>query len=110
MSKVKAYFSIKDRERIFYLLIALVSFVIIDGILTQFLIGGGKAWEANAFLAPMIGSVGFMLLKIFGSLFCALVLWDVSLRHRKLAEIAIWIAVIGYGCIVIWNTSLFLLT
>jgi hypothetical protein len=110
MSKVKAYFSIKGREKIFYLLIALVAFVIIDGILTQFLITGGKAWEANAFLAPMIGSTGFMLLKTFGSLFCALVLWDISIRHRKLAEVAIWIAVAGYGCIVIWNTSLFLLT
>jgi hypothetical protein len=110
MSKVKTYFSIKGREKIFYLLIALVAFVIIDGILTQFLIAGGKAWEANAFLAPMIGTTGFMLLKTFGSLFCALVLWDISTRHRRLAEVAIWIAVIGYGCIVIWNTSLFLLT
>ena len=110
MEKFRGYFSIQRRKKIFYLLVALVSFVIIDGILTEFLIGGGKAWEANAFLAPMIGSVGFMLLKIFGSMFCALVLWDVSIRHKKIAEIATWIAVIGYAGIVIWNTSLFLLT
>jgi hypothetical protein len=110
MEKVKQYFSIQGRQKMFYLLMALIVFVILDGILTEFLISGGRAWEANAFLAPLIGSVGFMLLKIFGALFCALVLWDVSRRHHKLASVVTWIAVIGYGGIVIWNTSLFLIT
>ncbi len=110
MEKIKEYFSLQGRKKILYLLIALITFVILDGVLTEFLIGGGKAYEANAFLAPMIGGVGFMLLKVFGALFCALVLWDVYTRHQKLATIATWIAVVGYGCIVLWNISLCLLT
>jgi len=110
MEKVREYFSLQGRKKMFYLLMALVVFVIVDGILTEFLISGGRAWEANAFLAPLIGGVGFMLLKIVGALFCALVLWDIYKRHQKLAVVAAWIAVIGYGAIVLWNSSLFLIT
>ncbi len=110
MEKIKDYFAIPGRKKMLYLLITLIAFIILDGILTEYLIGEGRAWEANAFLAPLIGDAGFMVLKISGSLFCALVLWDVYTRHQKLAIVATWIAVIGYGIIVAWNTSLFLLT
>jgi hypothetical protein len=106
MSKVKAYFSIAGRKKMLVMMILLVLFMIMDGILTEYLIGGGKASEANPFLEPLIGQTGFMLLKIFGSLFCALVLWDVYTRHQRLAMVAAWIAVVGYGAIVAWNTSL----
>jgi hypothetical protein len=98
------------RKKMLLLLVALVVFVILDGVLTVFLVGGGRAWEANSFLAPLIGGVGFMLLKIVGSLFCAFVLWDIHKRHQKLAVVATWIAVIGYGAIVLWNSSLFFIT
>jgi hypothetical protein len=108
MEKVKQYFSLQGRKKMFYLLIVLMAFVILDGVLTEFLIGGGTAYEANAFLAPMIGEVGFMLLKVFGALFCALVLWDIHTRNRKLALTVTWIATAGYGIIVLWNSSLFL--
>lgn len=110
MEKIREYFSLQGRRKMFYLLLVLVAFVILDGIITEFLVGGGKAWEANAFLAPLIGGVGFMLLKVFGALFCALVLWDVYTRQRKLAFTITWVAVIGYGVIVLWNTGLCLLT
>jgi hypothetical protein len=109
MEKVKQYFSLQGRKKMFYLLIALMGFVILDGVLTEFLIVGGRAYEANAFLAPMIGKVGFMLLKTFGAMFCALVLWDIYTRNHKVALIVTWIATIGYGVIVLWNSSLFLL-
>ena len=93
-----------------YLLTFMIAFVILDGVLTEYLIATGRAWEANAFMAPLVGNVGFMLLKIFGSLFCALVLWDIYTRHQKLAIVAAWIAVVGYGVIVAWNTSLCIIT
>jgi hypothetical protein len=109
MEKVKQYFSLQGRKKMFGLLMVLVGFVILDGVLTEFLIGGGRAWEANTFLAPMIGGVSFMLLKIFGALFCALVLWDVYTRNHKIALVVTWIATIGYGVIVLWNGSLFLI-
>jgi hypothetical protein len=98
------------RKKMLYLLLVLVFFVILDGVLTELLISGGMAREANAFLAPLIGGVGFMLLKIVGALFCAFVLWDIYKRHQKLAVVAAWIAVIGYGVIVLWNSSLFFIT
>jgi hypothetical protein len=108
MEKVKQYFSLQGRKKMFYLLMALTGCVILDGVLTEFLIAGGKAYEANAFLAPMIGGVSFMLFKIFGAMFCALVLWDIHSRKRKLALTVAWIAAIGYGVIVLWNGSLLL--
>ncbi len=106
MEKVKAYFSLQGRRKIFHLLIAMAALVILDGVITEYLIATGKAYEANAFLAPMIGSVSFMLLKVSGALFCALILWDIATRNQKLAMAVTRVVVIGYGAIVIWNTAL----
>jgi len=97
------------KRKMILLLITLVSFVILDGLLTEYLIPGGKVREANPFLEPLIGETGFMVLKIVGSLLCAFILWDVYRRFPKVGTIAAWIAVLGYGAIVIWNTSLILL-
>jgi hypothetical protein len=98
------------RKKITYLLIALVSLVIVDGLLTQYLVPKGAAREANPFLEPLVGQTGFMVLKIVGALLCAFILWDVYRRFPRVGMIAAWIAVLGYGAIVIWNTSLILLT
>ena len=109
MEKIKSYFSLEGRKKIFYLLLVLVAFVITDGVLTEFLIGMGIATEGNAFLAPMVGSLGFMLLKVFGAMVCALVLWDIYTRNPKLATVVAWLATAGYGIIVLWNGALLLL-
>jgi hypothetical protein len=110
MEKIKAYFKRPGSKIIKNLLIVMVAFVVLDGLLTEYLIASGSAREANAFLAPLIGGLGFMLLKIVGSLVCALVLWDIYTRNQKLATISAWIAVVGYGLIVVWNTGLCFLT
>jgi hypothetical protein len=110
MEKIKAYFNRPGSKTMKYLLTFMIAFVILDGVLTEYLIATGRAWEANAYMAPLIGNVGFMLLKIFGALFCALVLWDIYTRHQKLAIVAAWIAAVGYGVIVAWNTSLCIIT
>ena len=89
-----------------FLLATLVGLVTLDGLLTQFLVGKGAAREANPLLEPMVGNIGFMILKIVGALLCALILWDVHRRYPKVGLIATSIAVVGYGVIVIWNTSL----
>jgi len=93
-----------------YLLGVLVSFVVLDGLVTEFLIDGGLAREGNPFLEPLVGDIGFMILKVAGSLLCAFILWDIYRRFPRVAVIATWIAVAGYGGIIIWNTSLFLLS
>jgi hypothetical protein len=91
------------------LLIILVSLVVLDGLLTEYLVPGGLAREANPFLEPLVGKTGFMILKIVGALLCAFILWDVHRRFPRVAMIATWIAVAGYFAIVLWNTSLILL-
>jgi hypothetical protein len=93
-----------------YLLGVLVSFVVLDGLVTEFLINGGLAREGNPFLEPLVGDIGFMILKVAGSLLCAFILWDIYRRFPRVAVVATWIAVAGYGGIIIWNTSLFLLS
>jgi hypothetical protein len=93
-----------------YLLGVLVAFVVLDGLLTELLLDGGMARESNPFLQPLVGDVGFMILKAVGALLCAFILWDVYRRFPRIAVIATWIAVVGYGVIIVWNSSLFLLT
>lgn len=93
-----------------YLLGVLVAFVVLDGLLTELLLDGGMARESNPFLQPLVGDIGFMILKVLGALLCAFILWDVYKRFSRLAVIATWIAVAGYGIIIVWNSSLFLLT
>ena len=50
-----------------------------------------------------------MVIKIVGSLLCALILWDVHRRLPRIGIIVTWVAVIGYAAIVLWNTSLIFL-
>ena len=96
--------------KIKYLLGALIILVILDGVLTQFLINGGIARESNPFLKPIVGEVGFIVLKIVGAFLAAFILWDVHRHFPRVGVIATWVAVIGYSGIVLWNSSLFLLT
>jgi hypothetical protein len=103
-------FSLAGKKKMMILLAVLVGFVILDGVLTELLLNRGTAWEVNPFLQPLVGDIGFMILKVVGSLLVALILWDVYRRFPRVAVIATWIAVVGYGAIVLWNTSLFLLT
>ena len=98
------------KKKMIILLAVLVGFVILDGVLTEILMKRGVAREINPFLQPLVGDVGFMVLKVVGSLLVALILWDIYRRFPRVAVIATWIAVAGYGVIVLWNTSLFLLT
>jgi hypothetical protein len=106
MSKIKQVLSQGGRKKMLYLLIVLVLLVVVDGLVTEYLIDGGKVSEANPFLEPLVGETGFMVLKIVGALLVAFILWDVHRRFPRVGIIATWIAVAGYFGIVIWNTSL----
>jgi hypothetical protein len=102
-------FSPIGKNKMKVLLGTLVFFVIMDGLLTELLINRGLVREINPFLQPLVGDIGFMVLKAVGSLLCAFILWDIYRRFPRLAAIATWIAVTGYGVIVAWNTSLFIM-
>ena len=92
-----------------YLLGLLIIFVVLDGVLTRFLIDGGLAREGNPFLQPFVGENGFIVVKVVGALLCAFILWDIYRRFPKVALIATWCFVVAYGVIVLWNSSLFIL-
>jgi hypothetical protein len=96
------------KNRMKALLGTLVAFVILDGLLTEFLIRQGTAREINPFLQPLVGDIGFIILKVVGALLVAFILWDIYRRFPKVAVVATWVAVIGYFGIVLWNASLFL--
>jgi hypothetical protein len=88
----------------------LTAFVVLDGVLTHLLVDDGRAREGNPFLEPLVGETGFLIFKVFGALLCALILWDVYRRFPKVALVATWCFVVAYGIIVVWNTSLFILS
>ena len=90
-----------------YLIGLLILFVTADGLLTNFLIQGGLGRESNPFLQPIVGSAGFIVLKVVGVLICAVILWDIYRRFRKLALVSTSFFVISYALIVLWNLSLF---
>jgi hypothetical protein len=102
-------FSPAGRKKMAVLLGTLVFFVILDGLLTELLVAQGIVREANPFLEPLVGDIGFMLLKVAGAGLCALILWDIYRHFPKTATITTWIAVAGYGIIVLWNTSLLII-
>ena len=93
-----------------YLLGLLVFFVISDGLLTQFIVKGGMGREGNPFLQPIVGEIGFILLKVAGALLCAYLLWDIYRRYPRVAIVATWCFVVAYGAILLWNSHVFILT
>lgn len=109
MTTLRSLLSPGSKKKMYRLLGCLVCLIIVDGILTEILLSLGLAWECNPILAPIIGDVGFMVLKVVGAGLCALILWDIYRHWPKLGVIATWSAVFIYSVIVIWNASLFIL-
>jgi hypothetical protein len=89
-----------------YLLGILVLLNILDAVLTDYLFRAGIATEGNPLLLPLVGQPAFLLVKLLGVIFAALVLWDIGRRHPTLA---LWVSacfVAIYTGIVAWNFSL----
>ena len=87
----------------------LILFVVADGLVTNFLVNGGLAREGNPFLQPIVGEVGFLVLKAAGALLCVVILWDIYRRFPKVALISTSCFVGFYGLIILWNLSLFIM-
>lgn len=91
-----------------YLLGLLILLNIADSVLTHFIVQTGVGREGNPFLLSLVGQPAFFAIKVAGVFLCALILWDISRRYRKLAFMATAIFVSAYTGIVMWNTSLLL--
>lgn len=93
-----------------YLLGALIALVVSDGLLSNFLVRAGLGREGNPFLETLVGEGIFIVIKVFGVLLCALILWDIYKRRSKLAVITTLCFVVLYAGIVLWNLYVFFIT
>lgn len=88
-----------------YLLISLVILIISDGLITNLIVRSGMAQEGNPFLRTIVGGGHFLVIKVAGALLCALILWDIYRRWKRLALVSCACFVACYAGIVIWNLS-----
>ena len=90
-------------HRIRYLLSALIALVILDGLISVFLVRNGLGREGNPFLEGLVGEPIFLLIKVVGVLLCAIIMWDIYKRQPKLAVISTTCFVVLYSGILFWN-------
>jgi hypothetical protein len=89
-----------------YLLALTGGLQILDGILTQRLVGSGLVTEANSLMKPLISEGSFILFKIAGFLACAVLLY---LLHKRFARLAVATASgvsVFYALVLIWNLGI----
>ena len=100
-----------DRRRQFkYLLLTLVSLIVADGLISQFLVRHGLGYEGNPFLQTFVSETNFLLIKIAGALLCTLILWDVFKTRPKAAFTVTVMATVIYTGILYWNIGLYILS
>jgi len=85
----------------------LSSFEISDGVITHFLVSSGLAREGNPLMAPLVGNVSFLVLKVVGVLLCVFLLWRLYKRFRRATMIVTITVVVFYGLLLAWNLGLF---
>ena len=91
-----------------YLLGTLLSLVVADGIISQFLIKSGIGQEGNPFLRTIVTEGNFLIIKMCGAIICVLVLWNMARRSPRLIFIVSVILVAVYTAILFWNLALYL--
>ena len=95
-------------RRIEYLLGTLLSLVVADGLISQFLIKSGIGREANPFLKVLATERDFLIIKMSGAIICVLILWNIAKRSPGLVFIVSSCFVSLYTIILFWNIAVFL--
>ena len=95
-------------RRVEYLLGTLLSLVVADGIISQFLIKSGLGQEGNPFLKILVVDSNFLVIKMCGAIICVLILWNMAKRSPKLVSIFSSCIVALYTAILFWNIAVFL--
>jgi len=103
---IKKYFP-RIHWRMKYLLCALIALVVLDGLISHFLVAHGLAREGNPFLQGLVGERNFLIIKLVGALLCAFILWDIYKARPKMALISSLCFVVLYSGIVSWNLFVF---
>ena len=96
------------RRQMIYLLGAIFSLIIADGVVTNFLINYGIGREWNPLLLGFVGGNAFLWIKLFGSLLVMLIVFDIYKRMVELASVLVVCGVSVYTVIVYWNLSVLL--
>lgn len=90
-------------DRINLLLMLLIALVAADGVISHFLVIEHLAIEANPFMRRWVGDDIFLVIKLGGGFFAAVLLWFIHRRLPKVSEVAIIISVVLYTAIIYWN-------
>ena len=91
-----------------YLLGILLSLVVADGLISQFLIKSGIGQEGNPFLRTLVTEGNFLIVKMCGAIICVLILWNMARRVPRLVFI-VSVCLVGlYTAILFWNIAVFL--
>jgi len=96
-------------RRIQYLLGTLLSLVVADGLISQYLIRNGLGQEANPLLKVLVTENNFLVVKMCGAIICVLILWNIARRLPRLIFIFSACFVGLYTALVLWNIAVFLI-
>jgi hypothetical protein len=89
---------------------AIFGLVTADGIISNYLISHGLAWELNPFLRDYVGSNEFMLLKAIAAFLCVMILWGLYHRSPGMVAISSIIICLFYTGVVYWNLTTVVVT
>jgi hypothetical protein len=92
-----------------YLLGVLLSIIVADGIISQFLIEEGLGYEGNPFLKTLATDSNFLIIKMCGAIISVLILWNLAKRKPRLVLIFSSIVVFIYTAILFWNISIYII-
>lgn len=95
-------------RRIEYLLGTLLSLVVADGLISQFLIKTGMGQEGNPFIRAVVTENNFLVIKMCAAIICVIILWNVARRLPRLIFIFSVCFVGLYTAILFWNLGVFL--
>jgi hypothetical protein len=95
-------------RRIEYLLGTLLSLVVADGLISQFLIKTGIGQEGNPFIRAVVTENNFLVIKMCAAIICVIILWNVARRLPRLIFIFSACFVGLYTAILFWNLGVFL--
>ena len=105
--RVPKYLYIENRA-VKYALFALFAAIVVDGLLTRFLVTGGFGSETNPLLQSLVATEAFLPLKISGGFLATAFLWIKYNAAPKRVHTVIVIALAFYTAIVYWNLSAYL--
>ena len=89
------------------LLGAMAALVVADGIISQFLITKGFAYEGNPFLRHLVGDERFLSIKVAGAFLATTALWYIYKRRPRLAFAVTICFLVFYTIVVFWNLYIF---